>query len=177
MTVAAPAHPLFHPKDSGPIVRMVGLQNCTDYGYWDGNQWLLTDVAMKIKGNSMLYMRSPGVSDCPGGPKAKRRLSDVEDSPTASRLKRFDSFKKYWSFKNIIFSQLRLASFDFPHRLLGSVNHRPIVGQAEFYHVCYVSMLRQRLSLLVAVPFLPPMIITQTLKSRLCPAFRHCHLH
>lgn len=94
MTVAAPAHPLFHPKDSGPIVRMVGLQNCTDYGYWDGNQWLLTDVAMKIKGNSMLYMRSPGVSDCPGGPKAKRRLSDAEDSPTASRRKRFDSHSK-----------------------------------------------------------------------------------
>ncbi|KAF7336827.1 hypothetical protein MVEN_02118600 [Mycena venus] len=87
LTVAAPAHPLFHPKDSGPIIRMVGLQNCTDYGYWDGNQWLLTDVAMKIKGNSILYMRSPGVSDCPGGPKAKRRLSDVEDSPPAVRLK------------------------------------------------------------------------------------------
>ncbi|KAJ6472783.1 hypothetical protein C8R47DRAFT_1199911 [Mycena vitilis] len=87
LIVAAPAYPMFHPKDCPPIADLVELRNCVYYSYWDGNRWLLTDVAMEIKGNSVVYMRSPKVKNCVGGPVSKRRLSNSEDGPTPTRMR------------------------------------------------------------------------------------------
>ncbi|KAK7034976.1 hypothetical protein R3P38DRAFT_3312174 [Favolaschia claudopus] len=92
-TVNAPAYPFFHPKDSQPIVRLVGLHNCLNYGYWDGSQWLFTDVPVRVQTQSAIFMRSPDVIDCPGAPRPKRHISDSDhpSTPTPTRQKSFNS--------------------------------------------------------------------------------------
>ncbi|KAK7025822.1 hypothetical protein R3P38DRAFT_2950420, partial [Favolaschia claudopus] len=92
-TVNAPAYPFFHPKDSQSIVQLVGLHNCLNYGYWDGSQWLLTDVPVRVQTQSAIFMRSPDVIDCPGAPRPKRHLSDSDhpSTPTPTRQKSFNS--------------------------------------------------------------------------------------
>ncbi|KAJ6498217.1 hypothetical protein DFH09DRAFT_1103287 [Mycena vulgaris] len=86
LAVAAPNFPWFLPKDSEAIIKLVGLDNCTTYAYWDGQDWILTDVAMQVKANTTSFIRSPHVKVCPGGPQPKRRLSDA-DTPTPTRAR------------------------------------------------------------------------------------------
>ncbi|KAJ7439737.1 hypothetical protein B0H11DRAFT_1934313 [Mycena galericulata] len=64
LVLAVPHFPWFNPKDS--------------YGYWDDAEWVLTNTAIEIKGGSTtIFLRLAQVTDCVGGPRAKRRLSDA----------------------------------------------------------------------------------------------------
>ncbi|KAK7053942.1 hypothetical protein R3P38DRAFT_3577798 [Favolaschia claudopus] len=71
-TVNAPAYPFFHPKDSQPIVRLTS--------------------PVRVQTQSAVFMRSPDVTDCPGAPRPKRRLSDSDQpsTPTPTRQKSFN---------------------------------------------------------------------------------------
>lgn len=63
--VGVPDYPFFHPKDAFAIVSIIGLPNCTTYGIYDGNIWLITSLAQRVKANALLLLRSSHVSRCP----------------------------------------------------------------------------------------------------------------
>ncbi|KAF8188164.1 hypothetical protein K438DRAFT_1972354 [Mycena galopus ATCC 62051] len=78
LVVSNPAAPWFHPKDCEPITKCIAPATCTSFEYWAPGEWVLTDLAIKVKpATEILYLRLEGVSDCLEGPRPKRRLSDT----------------------------------------------------------------------------------------------------
>ncbi|KAJ6560407.1 hypothetical protein B0H19DRAFT_1261012 [Mycena capillaripes] len=47
LMVAAPHLPHFHPKHCQSIIDIA--HDCSSYAYWDGSQWMHTDVSMEVK--------------------------------------------------------------------------------------------------------------------------------
>ncbi|KAF8191566.1 hypothetical protein K438DRAFT_2139046 [Mycena galopus ATCC 62051] len=78
LVVSNPAAPWFHPKDCEPITKCIAPATCTSFEYWAPGEWVLTDLAIKVKpATEILYLRLEGVSDCLEGPRPKRRLSNT----------------------------------------------------------------------------------------------------
>ncbi|KAJ6468002.1 hypothetical protein C8R47DRAFT_1223491 [Mycena vitilis] len=89
LVIALPHFPYFHPKDCQPIVSIAKNDTCVTYGYWDTDEWILTETPMVIKGGTtVLFLRLHNVTDCVGGPLPKRRLSDASfHTPTPTRAR------------------------------------------------------------------------------------------
>ncbi|KAJ7645669.1 hypothetical protein DFH06DRAFT_1136471 [Mycena polygramma] len=89
LVIALPHFPYFHPKDCQPIVSIAKNDTCVTYGYWDTDEWILTETPMVIKGGTkVLFLRLQDVTDCVGGPLPKRRLSDASfHTPTPTRAR------------------------------------------------------------------------------------------
>ncbi|KAJ6498070.1 hypothetical protein C8R47DRAFT_1212399 [Mycena vitilis] len=89
LVIALPHFPYFHPKDCQPIVSIAKNDTCVTYGYWDTDEWILTETPMVIKGGTtVLFLRLHNVTDCVGGPLPKRHLSDASfHTPTPTRAR------------------------------------------------------------------------------------------
>jgi hypothetical protein len=112
--VAVPEYPFFHPKDTPVLVEELGHHNCETYGVYDGEGWVITKLAQKVKANEMLRLRSRDVTECLGithtattGHSRKRQGSHTEldsESPPKSRLKssnNFDTFDHWCVFHSL----------------------------------------------------------------------------
>ncbi|KAJ7202761.1 hypothetical protein GGX14DRAFT_399142 [Mycena pura] len=97
--VPVPIFPLFHPQDDSAICAVVGRTTCANYSFYNGKKWVNTSLAQSVKANTVLCLRTLGVTRCPGGPFAtdsealetsrKRALSltgSDTQSPTRIRL-------------------------------------------------------------------------------------------
>ncbi|KAJ7837253.1 hypothetical protein B0H14DRAFT_2589348 [Mycena olivaceomarginata] len=80
----------FHPKDSETIVSLAHPYTCASYGYWSGDKWIIKDSPIEIVDLSItIYLRLLHVTDCVGGPRPKRRLSNAHTpSPICFRPER-----------------------------------------------------------------------------------------
>jgi hypothetical protein len=93
-SVIASHFPLFHPRDSPPIVAFVGEVNTHSYVYWNGSKWMRTDAPVTVKARTPLFLRSHNVTVCLNGPSvspAKRKLSfslETPESPSPQRIRR-----------------------------------------------------------------------------------------
>ncbi|KAK6992713.1 hypothetical protein R3P38DRAFT_139879, partial [Favolaschia claudopus] len=94
LVVSNPTAPWFHPKDCEPITTLIGQKACVTYAYWERSEWILTNVAIKVKPSvDTLLLRLADVSDCVDGPRSKRRLSESSShyqtpSPIRARTSR-----------------------------------------------------------------------------------------
>ncbi|KAJ7892723.1 hypothetical protein B0H14DRAFT_2685384 [Mycena olivaceomarginata] len=76
--------PLFHPRDSPPIVAFVGEVNTHSYVYWNGSKWMRTDAPVTVKARTPLFLCSHNVT---------RKLSfslETPESPSPQRIRRTD---------------------------------------------------------------------------------------
>ncbi|KAJ7778062.1 hypothetical protein B0H14DRAFT_2963189 [Mycena olivaceomarginata] len=89
--------PLFHPRDSPPIVAFVGEVNTHSYVYWNGSKWMRTDAPVTVKARTPLFLRSHNVTVCLNGlsvSPAKRKLSfslETPESPSPQRIRRTET--------------------------------------------------------------------------------------
>ncbi|KAJ7780345.1 hypothetical protein B0H14DRAFT_2961425 [Mycena olivaceomarginata] len=96
-SVIASHFPLFHPRDSPPIVAFVGEVNTHSYVYWNGSKWMRTDAPVTVKARTPLFLRSHNVTVCLNGPSvspAKRKLSfslETPESPSPQRIRRTET--------------------------------------------------------------------------------------
>ncbi|KAJ7723853.1 hypothetical protein DFH07DRAFT_783459 [Mycena maculata] len=111
LIVAITTFPWFHPKDCQPILELIAPGTCLTYGYWDHQEreWVLTNSAFEIKGSSTIFLRLSHVRNCIGGPRPKRRLSDVSvDTPSPIRIRGASSSAQ----PKILPLKLKLQSLD-----------------------------------------------------------------
>jgi hypothetical protein len=77
----------FHPKDSETIVSLAHPYTCASYGYWSGDKWIIKDSPIEIVDLSItIYLRLLHVTNCVGGPRPKRRLSNAH-TPSPIRFR------------------------------------------------------------------------------------------
>ncbi|KAJ6561102.1 hypothetical protein DFH09DRAFT_1083080 [Mycena vulgaris] len=101
MAVPAPGFPWWHPKESQAVRERVQLP-CEVYEYLElttsieftleeDDRWILTPGPIRVKPDCTLYLRSPGVTVCPGlraQPQKKHPLSrDAPVTPTPKDIK------------------------------------------------------------------------------------------
>ncbi|KAJ7771030.1 hypothetical protein DFH07DRAFT_768423 [Mycena maculata] len=78
LSINVATFPWIHPKDCPPLVVLVTPpQTWSLYGFWNDEEWVLTDAPVQIKTGKPVFFCLHHVKICTGGPIPKRRLSDA----------------------------------------------------------------------------------------------------